>query len=337
MADPALDAGFAAAPRAAGAARAWDRVLAAAERRLPALTRHRTAEALPIALHARRIYVLPTGYGLLFGAVLAVMLIGGLNYTNNAALLLTFLIAGAALLSLSRTVATLRGVRLDAVRAEPVQAGESLQLALTFSADGDRPRPTLRLAGARGSDPVTFALHPAGSTVRHALPTRRRGWQRVGRVTLSTEHPLGLFRAWSVLHPDLALLVHPRAEAKSPPLPRRAARERGPELKPLGEEWSGLRDYRLGDAPRLIAWKATARQDRLMVKEFVAPQSAEVELAWHDVALPDVEARIARLARWVLEADEARVPYRLVLPGGSYGPASTPAHRAECLRALALA
>ncbi|HXD37208.1 MAG TPA: DUF58 domain-containing protein, partial [Rhodanobacter sp.] len=37
-----------------------------AERRLPSLTRYRRAEKLPIELHRRRIYIVPTGFGLGF-------------------------------------------------------------------------------------------------------------------------------------------------------------------------------------------------------------------------------------------------------------------------------
>src|SRR5690349_11741589 len=49
----------------------WQRAIGLAERRLPALTRHRQQEALPVRLHARRIYILPTPYGLVFGGVAA--------------------------------------------------------------------------------------------------------------------------------------------------------------------------------------------------------------------------------------------------------------------------
>ena len=66
-----------------------------AERRLPALTRLKQAEALPILLHRHRIYVLPTRFGLMFSAVLLVMLLGALNYNNNPALLLTCLLGAA--------------------------------------------------------------------------------------------------------------------------------------------------------------------------------------------------------------------------------------------------
>ena len=45
---------------------AWSAVLRRAERRLPSLTRLRSPEALPIVLHRRRIYIVPTGFGLGF-------------------------------------------------------------------------------------------------------------------------------------------------------------------------------------------------------------------------------------------------------------------------------
>ena len=57
----------------------WLGALALAERRLPALTRLAPGRALPIALHRRRIYVLPTRFGLVFALMLFVMLLGALS------------------------------------------------------------------------------------------------------------------------------------------------------------------------------------------------------------------------------------------------------------------
>ena len=51
------------------------RLLRRAERRLPALTRYRRPENLPIELHRRRIYIVPTGFGLGFSVLLLVMLV----------------------------------------------------------------------------------------------------------------------------------------------------------------------------------------------------------------------------------------------------------------------
>ena len=52
-----------------------------------ALVRPKRPEPLPVQIGRRRIYVLPTGFGLFLGAMLATMLVGGLNYNNNPALL----------------------------------------------------------------------------------------------------------------------------------------------------------------------------------------------------------------------------------------------------------
>jgi hypothetical protein len=77
-----------------------------AERRLPALTRYRRPESLPIELHRRRIYIVPSGFGIGFSVLLLVMLVGALNYANNAALLLTCLLGAASAASASTWAAT---------------------------------------------------------------------------------------------------------------------------------------------------------------------------------------------------------------------------------------
>ena len=63
-------------------------------RRLEGWARPRGPEALPVRFDRRRVYVLPTAFGLFFGALLLAMGIGALNYNNNPALLLCLLLAG---------------------------------------------------------------------------------------------------------------------------------------------------------------------------------------------------------------------------------------------------
>ena len=94
--------------------------------------------------------------------------------------------------------------------------------------------------------------------------------------------------------------------------------------------------YRPGDTPRQIAWKASARADRLLVREYEASTNREVELDWFALATLPHEARIRRLTRWVLEADRQAVRYRMRLPAMTIGPGRGSEHRHACLRALAL-
>jgi uncharacterized protein (DUF58 family) len=310
------------------------RLLATAERRLPALTRLKQAEALPITLHRRRIYVLPTRFGLLFSAVLLVMLLGALNYNNNPALLLTCLLGAACYQSVFQAFRTLNGVELLSLHAEPCHAGDTLYFALTFRGAG-RQRYSLR-AGVDEIETL-FDMEAGNDTrVRIGMPASQRGWQRSGRIRLYCEYPFGLFRVWSWLNPDFAALVYPRREDPSVPLPQAndAAAER--PLRRTGDEFAMLRDYHPSDARRSIAWKASARHDALLVKEFEQRRGREIVLDWDATSGLAHEARISRLTRWVEDAEAMHHRYQLLLSDQRIGAGLGSDHRHACLRALAL-
>jgi uncharacterized protein (DUF58 family) len=176
----------------------------------------------------------------------------------------------------------------------------------------------------------------SGTELALAIPAPRRGLMPLGRLTFWTDYPFGVFRAWSVMNPDASLLVYPRPESNGPPLPLAGRQGEARTPKPQGEDWQGLREFRAGDPMRLVAWKASAREQRLLVKEFAEPRGGEVVLDWTGLGALDPEARISRLTRWVLMAESEQRPYRLVLPHQSFGPGLGIGHRAQCLTALAL-
>ena len=300
-----------------------------------ALVRPKKPEALPVQIGRGRIYVLPTGFGLFVSLLIFTMLIGGLNYNNNPALLLVFLLAAIANNSLVRGHLLLSGVRLKALHAEPVFAGQRMTLRLRFDAVGARDRSGLELLC--GDARADFDL-PAAEEIEAAVdvPTIRRGWMSCGRLRLSTLRPLGLARAWSWLRPDTRLLVYPTPDNDAPPLPEALGDGDSPRSRTHGEQPHHLRDYRDGDMPRQIAWKASARADRLLVREYEAAVARDIELDWFTLhALPH-EAKIRRLARWVIEAERSGSRYAMRLPDQRLLPGCGPEHRHACLRALAL-
>lgn len=311
-----------------------DDLMRYAERRLPALTRYRQAEPLPIRLHPRRVYILPTRFGLVFALLLVAMLIGALNFNNNPALLLALLVAATTMISFHHNVGQLNRIALRGVSADPVHAGQPIRLRLHFHAGGGAERPALVLD--QNGVSARFTLPPDGDgEVALTVPTTRRGRLAVGRFRLWTEYPFGITWAWSVLHPQATVLVYPTPEANAPALPLGDPREQGTRLRFPGDDWHGLREHRPGDPPKHIAWKPSARQERLLVKEFADPLSQALLLDWHALPL-EREARIARLTRWVIEARDRQLPYRLRLPESELGPGAGPAFAAQCLRELAL-
>ena len=104
-----------------------------------------------------------------------------------------------------------------------------------------------------------------------------------------------------------------------------------------GDDVHHLRGYRAGDPPRSVAWKASARRDSLLVREYEQHRSEQLLLDWQLTAGLPHEQRIRRLARWVDDAEREGRRYALGLPAQMPIPMGLgPSHRHRCLRALAL-
>lgn len=317
-------------------AASWgDRIGRLAERRLPALTRHRQAEPLPISLHSRRIYILPTRFGMVFGVIVIAMLMGALNFNNNPALLLAFLVSGLAIVSFHHTVGQLRGISLVSVSAPRPHAGSRAHALFSLREGSGRARPALMLEQAGQEVPFALAADETAVVSIEFLPVRR-GWHRMGRWRLWTEYPFGIVWAWSYLNPEEPILIYPKPEAAAPDLPQDDRDRPGAQQRSPGDDWAGLRDHRAGDPPRHVAWKASARSDRLLVKEFADPISEAMVFDYHQLARLEHEQRISRLTAWVLKAERAQASFRLVLPAQQLGPAAGSDFVNRCLRELAL-
>ena len=300
-------------------------------------TRPREPEALPARFDRRRVYVLPTRFGLFYLVLLLAMLLGALNYNNNPALLLGLLLGGAGLASLVAAQLQLTGLAVVAVDAEPVPAGDELLLRLhAHSGDRRRRRGVAVVLEPQPGRRAVLNLEHGHGEAGVAVATRERGWLDLPRLKLSTTRPLGLARAWAYAWPQAPLLVDPRPAPGGPPLPGGSGDRVQARLHPSGDDVHHLRSYRRGDSRRAIAWKPSARRDILLVREYEQPLGADIVLDWHGLGRLGYEAKISRLARWVDEAERDGRRYRLVLPAQIIGPGHGASHRHACLRALAL-
>lgn len=291
----------------------------------------------PVTIRHRRIYILPTRLGLLFALMAFAMMLGGMNYANNLALALAFMLGALGLVAMHHCHRNLAGVVVTCTANEPVFAGQHAQFNFTLQ----NPVSVMRheLVAVRDDEisaAVTLAAQ-ARATVRVAADTHERGWLKAGRIEILSRHPFGLFRAWTVLHLDHACLVYP---APAPPgeAPPPVIGDEG-SSQPLlrgDEDFAGFRSWQIGDSPRHIAWKAYARGHELLVTQYAGAAVTSHLLDFDSLPHLDVEARLSRLCRWVLDAHTAGHAYGLRLPGRVIEPGLGSAHREHCLAALAL-
>jgi uncharacterized protein (DUF58 family) len=293
-------------------------------------------ETGPVVLDRSRIYILPTGTGLVFAGMLALMLFGSINYNNSMGHLFTFLVGGMALVSILHTYRNLAGLGFAAGRTRPAFAGQRAGYELLI----ENPL-TLRRSGIQleltGEKPVV--THLEGQQTRSILlwrNTTRRGSLPLGRCTVSTRYPLGLFRAWAFVELPLSCSVYPRpGPVRMPPqTPAYKPQQSGDKGRGV-DDFIGFRPWRPGDSPRHVFWKAVARDQALLVKQFGGDRADEVWLDW--VTLPDLgtEARLSQLCRWVIDAHRDHQPFGLRLPGCEIAIGSGTLHRQRCLEALA--
>lgn len=295
-------------------------------------------ESGPVQLTQRRVYILPTGAGLMFAVTLMLMLIGSINYNLALGYGLAFLLGGTGIVSILHTWRNLAHVRLRAGKSEPTFLGDVARFRILVENPGQVPRVSLSIAFADRLQ-ACFDVPAAGiAEVEVALTASRRGLFRPGRFRIYTTYPLGLFHSWANVELELACLVYPRPESGNVPLPQPVAVSGDGSASGTGdEEFSGLRNYHAGDPPKRIAWKATARGQGFFTKQFSGSSGAEI---WLDYAeTPEslgVEGRLSRLARWVIDAHQGGFRYGLRLPGTELPLAAGETQRALALETLAL-
>lgn len=293
-------------------------------------------EAPPVTLVQRRIFILPTRQGYVFAVTILVLLLSSINYALSLGFVLTFLLTSMAAVAMLHTWRNLAHLKLRPGRCEAVFAGETAHFAVNIETPSQA---RFSIALRRRDEEPVYADITAEETAAIALPVvaARRGVLRCGRLEVFTRYPVGLFHAWSYVDFGLSVLVYPRPDtlAGVPPAQSRSASEEGIPI-PGDEEFNMLRAYRPGDTARQIAWKALAREQGLLTKEFSATASSELWLDWNEANGHDVESRLSVLCHWVLQADGFGQSFGLRLPGKSITPARGEAHRARCLEALAL-
>jgi uncharacterized protein (DUF58 family) len=291
-------------------------------------------DSLPISIGRRRIYILPTRFGIMLAAILAAMLIAGLNYNSNLALAFAFLMASMALVTMHHCNRNLLRLSVDVTTEVDAFAGREamFEFELRNASNVDRRDIEIRCLKAAAMGSV-----PAGEseTIEVIATVSQRGVARVDQFELRTRYPFGWFYSWTYVQGPITIYVAP-APAGTRTLPSAGAKGTGTHSEARGDEdFSGLRAYEPGVPLKHMAWKVLARGGEAAVRSYSSLAAQPEWLEWSALDGLGSEARLSQLCLWVLESDSAQRPYGLRLPGKEIAPSGGAAHRFACLRALA--
>ncbi len=300
--------------------------------------RARLLEANQILLGRGQLYMLPSRFGLYFALLLLVLLMASINYNNGLAFGLTFLLASTAIVSMLYTHYNLCGLQVTAGNTASVFAGQPAIFNVQVLNLKGPDRYGVQIEHNKKLVSRFDIRQNTSETGQLAVPGKTRGYLSIPDFSLSTDFPLGLLYSWSRrIRLSARCLVYP-APAASQALPLSLAETGGEngDDKKGGDDFYGLRPFQLSDSPKHISWKALAKGQGMLTKEFAGARIETVWLDWDRLSDVDTETRLSILCRWVLDAHQQGKLYGLRLPTKSFAPANNHRHRHECLKALAL-
>jgi len=296
-------------------------------------------DTLPMTVNRRRIYIIPTRFGIALALLLVAMLIAGLNYNSNLGLAFGFFMVSLALVAMHHCHRNLLDLSVDAIVEIDTFAGDfaSFEILLRNEAGIDRCDLEIRMHSAAGVS--TALLSVAARGYQHgavSVPVTRRGVTRLERFELRTRYPFGWFRAWTYVHSPLTAFVAPRPGGDRALPSASAAMGTAAQSEIRGDEdFAGLRAYEAGVPLKHMAWKVLARGGEPAVRSYTGPAAEPEWLDWTTLHPLEAEARLSQLCRWVLLSEAAQRAYGLRIPGTEIAPSRGAGHRSACLRALA--
>ena len=261
---------------------------------------------------------------------------------NNAAVyLLLFVLTAVFLVSIPHTLINLAGVTVTLESVQPAFVGQEVSLPLEIMNDSRAIRYGIELAVSgsnRKQQRIDYIPAHKAARVTLRFPVRQRGEHCVETLCLTSAYPLGFIRFLKKFASSQTYIVYPKPAGEVRLPSSFVLRRDGRPLTEFGEgdDFAGVRPYVHGESQRHIDWKAVARGRSLMTKQFTAEAEGVVYLDFSALGSADVEEKLSQLALWVIEAERARRPYALRLPGTQILPAAGQAHFHQCLRALSL-
>ncbi|MEM6885647.1 MAG: DUF58 domain-containing protein [Verrucomicrobiota bacterium] len=271
------------------------------------------------------------------------MLWASINYQNNGAYFVLFLLVSLVVTSCFMAWVNLRRLNITCQSEVDAFCDSELSLALHVENTGNRLMEALHVEIAdwellEATEEIEFVEPGSALTHRLTIPTEQRGRYRVQEIVVSSCFPIGFWRSEKRFPVDVTLTVYPKPAGDQPwPEDTEPDESHQDEFSShSGDHFAGHRAYQPGESQRHVDWKAFSRGKGMLIKDYRGGGSGCVRFDMSAMSGGDVEQKLSQLTRWVVQAFRDNVDFVLALPDGQMGPARGQRHYEACLRALAV-
>ncbi|MBY0386244.1 DUF58 domain-containing protein [bacterium] len=253
----------------------------------------------------KQIFMIPNRYGFIAIALFIIFSLIAATYSNNLLFLLAFVHVSFLLICILQTARNLRHVELNAIQILAGFPGETVPVKLILSQKSKKNKLGLILS-CEGSE-KSIANLPAGDQafidLTLTLP-QQRGPHQLRRIRLSTESPYGLFYGWLYFKTNTTYHVYPKPIGQHLPESLHVHQH---------GDFSGLKDYEIGDSLQRISWRHSARNDQWLIKEFKDATTPQLLLRLADCPQKDDEDRLRQMAYWIVACEKSNIDYKIEL------------------------
>jgi len=212
----------------------------------------------------------------------ALITVAAVNTGNNLiylilSLMLSFLVLSYLILRLN-----LEGLILEVSVAGPVFAGERTVVELVVHNNKKFPLYSVIIAAPDAAEPIYCAQISGHKTLRDRMMMlfRKRGQFGYKDFVVQSGFPFILFRKSITVHVSGQVLVYPKLLDIRQMIEVVEAREQEgmAAVRGRGDEVYSLRNFQYGDDWRRIHWKASARQDGFLIREYAEYASQRITI-----------------------------------------------------------
>jgi uncharacterized protein (DUF58 family) len=291
----------------------------------------------PQTAHSRNLYILPSGFGWIYGLVVVGLFFGATNYQINTIFFMTFLLAAIGLASAFEAHANLKNLSFKLIAIEDAQQGTPAKMTLFIDAN-HKTRFGIEFQIASQPKIRLEKIPPEGLRFVIPIETQTRGYFALPRITIASLYPFGIFGVWSYAAFTEHYYVYPQPVNPDcwpePYIDQETQKkfasgdEEFYDLKQVENPWI---------EPNRIAWKIAAKNQGWYLQTMHSNEADYFLFKLSDLTADNLELKLQHLSYWLQTAEAMGLIYGLALtPSSKIQFAHGKIHLQQCLRQLAL-